>query len=393
MLKTPNSKQLRIAYFTNNELREKIPGLSFSLFTVSGFRQAGSDCRLILYRRGKAAAVDVLKHRFDLDLNFEIEGLRAPKVGGSRWLFYWRAFAYLLASDRDVLIARVANFLPWAVWWRRLRGGRVFFEAHDFWSDPALRNEALSKGRRRYVRLERRYLPMVDGIICVSRPQARLYQQCYPEKTVITANTACRPLPHITRRKFSYTLGYIGYFRPEKYPLDIVIKALSWTAFNQVALCCVGATGQEEIEHLFQLAREYNVEHRLHVHAWTTGQALEELKRRIDVGVVVMSDDFLNRIASPMKLLEYMSTGIPFIASDLEGTRALVGDQLQGFLVKNEPEAWAGAIDRMYADFRQYKQMAENCRRYAKANSWRHRAETILDVLARQGREGAGKAL
>ena len=92
-----------------------------------------------------------------------------------------------------------------------------------------------------------------------------------------------------------------------------------------------------------------------------------------------------NRIASPMKLLEYMSTGIPFIASDLEGTRALMGGQGQGFLVPNDPGAWARAIDRMYADFGQYTQMAARCRRYAKNNSWRHRAVIILKALEDSG--------
>jgi glycosyltransferase involved in cell wall biosynthesis len=385
----PEPAQLRLAYFTNNALGDKIPGLSFSIFTVEGFHQAGSDCRLILHRRGKESSADILRRRFDLNFNFKIAGLRAPKIGGSRQLFYWRAFFHLLAGDRNVLIARAVNFLPWAVRWKQIRRTRVFFEAHDFWSDPALREDPVTRGRKRYVRLERTWLPQVDGIICVSRPQAKLYRRCYPGKTVITANTACRPPSSATRREYSFTLGYIGYFKPEKYPLDIVIKALSHTAIKQATLICIGAIDQRPSEHLIRLARKYSVAHRLHIYPWTTGQDLEKLKQRIDVGIVVMTDDFLNRIASPMKLLEYMSTGIPFIASDLEGTRALVGGGQQGLLVKNEPRAWAGAIDRIYADFHQYEQMAAGCRRYARVNSWRHRAETILNQLGQEGGRGA----
>lgn len=387
----PVPNRLRIAYFTNNELMDKIPGLSFSIFIVDGFHQAGGDCRLILFRHGNEDAADVLRQRFDLDLSFQIEGLRAPKIGGSRWLFYWRAFAYLLASDRNVLITRAANFLPWAVWWKRLKGSRVFFEAHDFWSDPTLRQEPITPGRKRYVRLERKWLPKVDGIICVSQPQAQLYRGCYPGQRVFTAPTACRTLPRYTRRAFSYTLGYVGYFRPEKYPLDIVIKALAQASVKQVNLICVGATDQQAGVRFTDLARECGVEHRVHLYPWTTGQALEELKQRIDVGVVIMANEFLNRIASPLKLLEYISTGIPFIASDLAGTRALVGNQPQGILVENEPEAWAEAIDCMYADFDQYQQMSASCREYARMNSWRHRAETILRALGQDSDQGVSK--
>ena len=375
-------KILRIAYVTNNELQDKIPGLSFSVHTVNGFRQAGGDCRLVLYRRSKKRAIDSLARRFDLEPGFDVKGVRAFKVGGSRWFFYWRTFTYLLSSDRNVLIARAANFLPWAIWWKRLKGTRVYFEAHDFWSDPTLREEPISRSRRRYVRLERRWLPKVDGIICVSKPQALLYRQCYPRKKVLAANTACRSLSYNPRREFSYVLGYIGYFREEKYPLEIVIKALSRAKKKHIELLCVGASDDSASDRLIKFARDHGVEHRLSIYPWVTGRALEELKRRIDVGIVVMTDGFLNRIASPMKMLEYMSTGIPFIATDLDGTRALMGNRGQGFLVKNDPAAWADAMDRMYADFDQYVQMVDHCLRYAQANTWRHRAETIMKAMA-----------
>jgi len=128
------------------------------------------------------------------------------------------------------------------------------------------------------------------------------------------------------------------------------------------------------------------------VQPWTTGAQLEDFKARMDVGVAILSDTFLNRIASPLKVLEYLSVSLPFIATRLDGVSALVDDGTQGLIVQNDPAEWAAAVDRMYSDFEKYHTMAENCFMLAEKVSWQTRARRIVRELAADGRKDFNEA-
>jgi len=367
------------------------PGLSFSIFNAKGFREEDIDFELILRRAAAGNANEMVRRLFEVDTNLQLRALRAPRLGKSNLFFYMRAFLYLKKSDRNIVISRNVNFLPWLLSLKKKRGIRAYFEAHDFWSDPSLRMEPVKKSRRRYIRLEQKYIPLMDGIICVSEPQAELYSKCYPELSVITAMTGCKPARRNTREAFTYTLGYIGSFSSGKYPLEVVIRCLALSA-TKPRLLCIGAKNEAEQKAVRDKAQQCGVADRVEVHPWTTGAQLEDFKARMDVGVAILSDTFLNRIASPLKVLEYLSVSLPFIATRLDGVSTLVIDGKHGLIVQNDPAEWAAAVDRMYSNFEQYQTMAENCFLLAKRVSWRARARRIvreLDTEERKKREDA----
>jgi len=378
------SAEQKIAYLTRNNLPGLSPGLSFSIFNAKGFREEGSDFELILRRAAAGNANEMVRRLFEVDTNLQLRALRAPRLGKSNLFFYMRAFLYLKKSDRNIVISRNVNFLPWLLTLKKKMGLRVYFEAHDFWSDPSLRMEPVKKSRRRYIRLEQKYVPLMDGIICQSEPQAELYRKCYPEVPVITAMTGCKPARRNTRKAFTHTLGYIGSFTSGKYPLEIVMRCLALSA-TKPRLLCIGAKNEAEEKAVREKAQQFGVADRVEVHPWITGAQLEDLKAKIDVGVAILSDTFWNRIASPLKVLEYLSVSLPFIATRLDGVSALVDHGTHGLIVQNDPAEWAAAVDRMYSNFEQYHTMAENCFLLAEGISWRARARRILRELAIEG--------
>ncbi len=373
---------MKIIYISNNSWPGKEPGLTFSVFNARGFRQAGSDILLILFGQTNMPAKEVCMDIFGFDPEFPILPINAPRIGGSKFIFYFKAFLYLLKNDVEILIARNLNFMFWAVLLKKLKGVRIYFESHDFWSDISLRHNHISSGQRRQGRLERKWLPKVDGIICQSEPQASLYRKYYPDIPVLTAAPGTKPSAVKYRNEFSYTLGYIGSFTEDKYPLTLVLKALAGIKSPTVRFICIGSKNITESNRIYREADGLNIRDRVEVYSWVTGNSLEQLKSRIDVGIAALSSDiFWNNLSTPLKVLEYLSDATPFIATRLDGISALVVHGKQGLLVNNTPQEWEDAIRTIYSDFAHYQQMAKECAILGSELRWEQRARKIVTAL------------
>jgi len=372
---------MKIAYLSGNRWPGREPGLSFSLHNAKGFQEIGEDFTLILSSKTKDGASEIKEQFFGGSDAPKIHALPAWKISNSRQVFYWRAYRYLLKADYDLLIFRALTFLPWAARLKRRTGLPIWFEAHDFWTDPALRDEVIKKTRLRHIRLEQEFVKETDGIFCVSEPQATFYRRYYPEHPVIAAPTSCQPARPTTRTEFSFTLGYVGSLNDTKYPLSTVMRALATLADQRIRLLVVGARNDEQKSELEALATSLGVGERVEVHRWKVGAELAALEERMDVGIACLADTFLNRIASPLKVLEYLASGMPFVATKLEGIGRLVKNGVEGALVENSPVAWADAIEAMYADFERWKEMSAACTEAARRMSWAHRARTMRDAL------------
>ena len=241
---------MRIAYISNNDWPGTAAGLPFSVFTTKGLCDVGADALLVLHGQTSQPMATVRKALFDLDDVPPIVPLRAPRLGGSKFLFYLRAFLALCGSDRTTLITRNLNFLPWAVALKKWQHMRIYYEAHNFWTEPAVRGEILTAAQQRQVRLARRWLSAVDGIICISEPMRRLYQQHYPTLPVCAALPGVAVVQPVARSAFHYTLGYMGSFDEGRYPLSLVMRAVAHITEPAVRLLCIGVTDSATMDTL-----------------------------------------------------------------------------------------------------------------------------------------------
>jgi len=80
-------------------------------------------------------------------------------------------------------------------------------------------------------------------------------------------------------------------------------------------------------------------------------------------------------------LLEAMSSGVPVIASGIDGFRQVVTHDRDGLLVApGETEALAGALASLLDDAPRRRRLAEAGRRTAQRYDWSHVVDTVLDV-------------
>ncbi len=82
---------------------------------------------------------------------------------------------------------------------------------------------------------------------------------------------------------------------------------------------------------------------------------------------------------SPMKMFEYMASGIPIISSDISVLKEVLENEVNSLLVKPDSVLeWVNAINRVKNENSLGRKLARNARSKAKSYSWTKRAKNVL---------------
>ena len=105
------------------------------------------------------------------------------------------------------------------------------------------------------------------------------------------------------------------------------------------------------------------------------GDWARTLAERLDVGTIPLAPTEFNKSKSRLKGIEYMSVGVPWVASPREEYRRLHRDSGCGFLAET-PKEWYAHLKRLLTDEVLRKEQAEAGRAYManqtyEANAWR----------------------
>lgn len=92
--------------------------------------------------------------------------------------------------------------------------------------------------------------------------------------------------------------------------------------------------------------------------------------------------------SSPSKLVEYMASGRPIIASDVPAIRDILDDTMGYFVTPDSPEAIAEAVRNIANDPHRAELKGEAARFIARSLSWSARARKILTFIERRMRAG-----
>jgi glycosyltransferase involved in cell wall biosynthesis len=374
---------MRIRYFHHGLWPSASPSTAFVTYNCLGFSEQHADYQLVTVADTARPVSDVLARDFGIDQPLPVRLLRLGPFRRHHRVVHLVAFWRLLFARWDALITRNLGFLPWAVLLRTLRGGLVVFESHDFFSDQGLRGIPDGPTTRKQGRRERRWIPRVDGVVCVSEQQRQYYLQCYPGQRFLTAVAGVKPprRPRPPRTGSGAIIGYLGTFDPSLYDFDLVFTALGMVTVPGARLVMAGGRGDADIEAMRARAARRGVADRVDVLPWQSPRELESLMERIDVGLAPLAITGRNRIGSPLKVLEYLSAGIPVIGSDLPGVRSLLGDDACGLVADEWPGSWAAAISRVLADPALAAALSANSVARAQELSWPRRAGRILAFL------------
>lgn len=373
---------MHIKYFHQGLWPHKSPSVTFVTFNALGFHDNDIDFELITTANSKQPIPEILSQQFGIKKKLNIHLLQAGPFKRQHRLLCLMAFFYLWLRPVDVLITRNLTFLPFAFVLRRLKRCRVVFESHDFFTDLSLLPPNIARHRKKQSRQERKYLPRLDLLLCVSTHQKLLYEKYYPSLKIVAAISGIRPSRKFSPpKRYLYTLGYIGSIHDHNYDLELLVRALAKLENKQTRMLFVGAKTEADRTYLADLAEKYDVADRVETMPWLNPAGVDQIKEKIDVGCCPLIYTERNRICTPLKVLEYFSAGIPVIHTDLAATGFIIKNGYNGYLVKESAQEWAAAIKTVYADFNSYKNMSENCFTTARQYSWKQRAKRIKHLF------------
>lgn len=374
---------MRVKYFHHGLWPSPSPSTTFVTWNCLGYSGLEADFELVTVANSRRDTAEVLATEFGILESLPIRLLRAGPFRRWHRVVYLLGFMYFLGARWDVLITRNLGFLPWAVLLRRLRGGLVLFEAHDFFSDPNLRGIEEGPSDRRQAGRERRWIPRVDGVLCISETWKRYFLTRYPEQRFHTSVTGVKP-PAVGRRvrdKPGTVVAFLGTFDPVLNDFDLMLKAIGLVSTPGCRLVMAGARNPEEIEAMRARATRLGVGDRVEVLPWLSAPELEALKARIDVGLAPLALNNRNRGCTPLKVLEYLSAGIPVVGSDLPSIRDLLGDNSTGLVAAGTPASWAAAIGQILGDAGFADRLSAGGFALAEDLAWNRRAARTLEFL------------
>jgi glycosyltransferase involved in cell wall biosynthesis len=84
---------------------------------------------------------------------------------------------------------------------------------------------------------------------------------------------------------------------------------------------------------------------------------------------------------SPIKLFEYMASGVPIVASKLPSIEEILNKENSILVEPDHPKALAAGIDEVFSDNRKTGARAERARQEVEMYTWQHRVTNILDFI------------
>jgi glycosyltransferase involved in cell wall biosynthesis len=175
-------------------------------------------------------------------------------------------------------------------------------------------------------------------------------------------------------------LLYQGSMHPSRGVLTI-LRILP--RIQNAALIIIG----DEYQYRELLSRHRTtVPENVHVIPFVPYQELPAYTAGADLGLYLLENSCLNYYYSlPNKLFEYLSAGLPVVASDFPEHRRLVAGYHCGVLVdEKSDEDVIGKINRLIQDGRAYREMSRNARRITQEIfNWEEEEKKLIAVYRR----------
>ena len=253
------------------------------------------------------------------------------------------------------------------------KGLAVIFEVHEILKDK-------HPGRKDLSQMEEQIARDAKGLIFISKGLQRRWEELYetPPCIIIPSGTFCENVfPEKDRLGPVKQIHYAGTTYYKWKGIETLFSALNM--LPDLELVMIGETDREIIP--------APVVQRVRQLGYLTNKSVRTELQKARIAILPNSaQSITSRLyTSPLKLLEYMSSGVSVVASDLPSIREIVSEKECVFFTPDSPEDLAKAILKLVNDPGLEAALSMASWKKAKEYSWDTRAEKILSFAALLG--------
>ena len=295
-----------------------------------------------------------------------------------------RLFLFLLFTRHDFLHSNDLDTLPANYLASRLRKKPLVYDSHEYFTEvPELSNRKMVK--RVWEKIEKLIFPRLEQVITVSNSIATTYNEKYgknpvvirnvPERTVINQSNTTPSAYGLPYGKKLIILQGTGINRDRGAE-----EAVSAMEFVDNSVLVIAGKG-DVLPLLKNQVKENRLSDRVIFIPPLPYGELIRLTSICDAGLSVDKDTNLNyRYSLPNKLFDYITAGIPVVASPLPEIRKIVEKYDIGLIIKDHsPREIARAINSiLFEKPRNY--WRENLKTAADELSWDNEKYKLLEI-------------
>ena len=377
---------MNIIYVHSGELPSNSPSITFTSNTVKSLAGVTDKCFFYVKRNSKLSPEEIFKTNLKMKKpdNLEIRAISVFLGNKYNSVYYWQVFKDILRiakiNNIDAIITRNVTFLPKLIMLKNKFNCKIYLETHDFFTDLTLRTDINITKKHKQQSLEKKYIPKLDGILCLTNTQINLYSKYYPCTKLFLARTGLNILSAspIKQRKY---LGYVGSLDIHKGVMNL-IKIASLTK-SHPEIIIIGAKSKEEKDLFLKKVESIYDTSKLKVYMWQDKETLNTLLDEVKIGFVTLTDTFFNKyLTSPLKIFDYFSKLIPVIGSKLPTIEEVIFDNNNGFLYEaGKEKELAIKIDELMFDDTLYSNFQVNIASQLPKLTWDERARRIIKAF------------
>jgi len=323
--------------------------------------------------------------------NVKMKALPESKGRLRRFLSVWRPIKLAMAERADIYHFHDPELILPVIALKLMTGAKTIYDVHEnvpksilskFWIPAALRPPVAAVAGL----VEKLGASIVDGIVAATPSIAQRFPA---DKTVLVQNMpitgeldSADPIPYHERGRLVAYVGSITIIRG----INEIVRALELLPESLgVRLMMAGEFSPLKLERQVRTLDGFKSVDFL---GRRDRREIGELLNKSRIGLVLLHPEPNHIEAQPNKLFEYMSAGIPVIASDFPLWREIISETGCGLVVDPlDPQAIADAIVDLLRDPDGAAAMGARGRQATHSRySWAQEAGKLVDLYARLSR-------
>ena len=152
--------------------------------------------------------------------------------------------------------------------------------------------------------------------------------------------------------------------------IDLIIQSL-FLLVNKIPSLEFHVYGiGDDLDYCIGLARQLKIDNRVYFHGLVPLDSLPNLLRTMNLGVIANRNNIATNLMLPVKLIEYISLGIPVICPRLQTIKHYFSDRMVSYFEPEDVQGLATNIYHLYFNKEERKSLAECARSFLDQYGW-----------------------